>query len=222
MKKNKGLKIVILAFSVFVILIFYIIYFALEPTIMAISEVRLRSITTKALNEAVIENFSTIKYEDFITVSRDNNGNITMVQTNSVYMNKLASYTALFAQNKITSLGEQGIEVHLGTVTGIQLFSNLGPIVKIKMMPMGSVAAEFTSKFESAGINQTRHEILISIKATVRVVALNNSEVITITSVIPITETIIVGTVPSYYGSFFGNSSFTSPQSINPTQTIKP
>ena len=219
MKKNKALRVIIVSFSIFLFLVFYIINTALEPTLLAISEVRLRSLTTKALNEAVIENFDSIRYKDFISVSKDNDGNITMIQTNSVYMNKLASYTALSAQSKIASLGEQGIGLHLGTITGIQLFSSIGPVVNIKMIPMGSVTADFQSKFESAGINQTRHQILISMKATVRVVALNNSEVITITSTIPITETIIVGNVPEYYGSLYGSGQtldLTPSQSTNP------
>jgi len=219
MKRRRGIKAIIISFSVFLLLVFYIINCALEPTLLAISEVRLRSLTTKALNEAVIENFSSIRYEDFISITKDNYGNITMVQTNSVYMNKLASYTALAAQRKITSLGEQGIELHLGTITGVQLFSSIGPVVKIKMMPMGSVTAEFKSRFESAGINQTHHEIWIELKATVRVVALNNSEVITITATVPLTETIIVGNVPEYYGSLYGNG-----QTLNltPLETISP
>ncbi len=219
MRKSKEFKIVFITFFAFISLLFFIINSALEPTLIAISEVRLRSITTKALNEAVIENFSSVRYEDFISISRDNNGNITMVQTNSVYMNKLASYTALAAQEKIASLGEQGIDLHLGTITGVQLFSSWGPMIKIKMIPMGSVSAEFVSVFESAGINQTRHQISIVIKATVRVIALNNSQVFVITSKIPITETIIVGTVPNYYGSLYGNGQTLD---LTPKSTINP
>ena len=59
--------------------------------------------------------------------------------------------------------------------------------------------AEFVSSFSAAGINQTRHCILIEFRAGFRILTPFGGEDREIVSTFPVTDTVIVGTVPERY-----------------------
>ena len=65
------------------------------------------------------------------------------------------------------------------------------------MQPIGHVETKYSSEFESAGINQTRHKIYVKVKTTVRVIIPLKSNDIEVTNEVPIAETIIVGKTPN-------------------------
>ena len=87
----------------------------------------------------------------------------------------------------------------IGTViiTNKSVFYNLGPKVPVKIEPIGNVVTSYESKFESAGINQTRHKIYLNISAKVRLKLPMNNDDIDVTTQIPVSDTIIVGKIPN-------------------------
>ena len=44
----------------------------------------------------------------------------------------------------------------------------MGPKIQVRILPVSAVTAAFSTEFESAGINQSRHKIYLSLDATVR------------------------------------------------------
>lgn len=172
----------------------------IKPTVLAMSEAKARVIATKAINDGIYEKLGeSVDYEELINVLRDTNGNITMLQANTVKMNKLSSETALSIQEKIIDVGTRGISIPLGTAFGSQMLANMGPDINIKILPYGAVEADFVTEFENAGINQTRHKIYLKVTTAVRIVVPLTSEKISVTTHVPIAETIIVGNVPDSY-----------------------
>ncbi len=173
---------------------------SIRPTILSLSEARLRAIAVKAMNEAVRETIgSDISYSDLISIQKDDQGNITLVSANAVLMNNLAASTAIAAQDKILGIGEQGIDIPLGTVIGGQMLTGRGPVVEVRVEPVGSVTTDFKTEFKAAGINQTRHKIYIVLNATARILVGNTAQTVEISSQVLISETIIVGDVPQSY-----------------------
>ncbi len=173
---------------------------AVRPSILSLTEARLRAIGVKAMNEAVQETIGNgIVYTDLISIEKDNEGKITLISANTSRMNNLAAQTANCAQDKILNIGEQGIGIPIGTVIGGQLLTGRGPSIKVKVEPVGSVVTEFQTEFEDAGINQTRHKIYIVMTATVRIVVGNTSQSVEIASQVLISDTIIIGDVPQNY-----------------------
>ena len=80
---------------------------------------------------------------------------------------------------------------------------SLGPDLKIKIEPIGNVNVEVMEEFESAGINQTRHQIYLLIETTLRVIIPPVMSDVTETTTFPICDYVIVGEVPRV---FMGNS----------------
>ena len=176
---------------------------AVKPTILSISEAKLRAIAVNAMNSAVQETIGNdINYTDLINLEKDNSGQIVLVSANASMMNRLAADTAMAAQNKISGIGEQGISIPIGTIIGGQLLSGRGPSVRVKFEPVGSVTTDFMTEFEDAGINQTRHKIFLVLNAAVKIVVGNASQKVDISSQVLISETIIIGDVPQSYLRF--------------------
>ncbi len=194
-------KWIIVIVLVILIVCYLIIDSAIRPTILSLSEARLRAIGVKAMNDAVKETIgrSGVTYTDLIHIEKDNLGKISLITANTVLMNNLAVETAMAAQDKILNIGEQGISIPIGTILGGQLLTGRGPAVVIKFEPVGSVATDIMAEFEDAGINQTRHKIYLILNASVRILLGNSSQTVEISSQVLISDTIIVGEVPEGY-----------------------
>jgi sporulation protein YunB len=153
-----------------------------------------------AINSAIFEVMSMgVRYNDLITVTKDGAGKIQLIQANAVLINRLAQDTARTSELQLSKIGEQGINIPIGTLSGLTIFTGQGPSITVKVVPAGSVVCEFMSEFENAGINQTRHKIYLEVVTAVLVVLpANNLTIYTNTQVL-VAESIIVGEVPNTY-----------------------
>jgi sporulation protein YunB len=199
-RKKKYIKWIVIALLVFFVVGYLMIDSSVRPTILSLTEARLRAIGVKAMNEAVQETIcSGLISTDLINIEKDSEGNITLLSANTAMMNNLATKTANCAQDKILGIGEQGISIPIGTIVGGQLLTGRGPSINVRVTPVGSVMTEFRTNFEDAGINQTRHRIYIRLTASVRIVVGNAAQTVEISSEVLISDTIIIGDVPQNY-----------------------
>ncbi len=172
----------------------------LSQVILDMAYANAYSLAVKVINSAVADVMrSGITYEDLIKVHMNDQGQVTMLQANTVKMNDLATRTALQAQEKLQDAKSQVIHIPLGTAFGINFLAGSGPSIPVKILPVGAVSTQFVTEFESAGINQTRHKILLSAKTTMRLVIPTGAKQVEFVSSISIAESIIVGEVPDSF-----------------------
>lgn len=172
----------------------------LNPIMISMAEARGRQLAVEAINKAVREVMqSGIGYTDLVQVTQDNQGRVTMIQANTLLMNDIASRAALQVQRNLQALGNEGVELPLGSALGIGLFSGAGPRIRVNVVPVGSVATRFSTAFESAGINQTRHQISLMTNTQVRIVIPTGADTVQVEASVPVAESIIVGEVPQTY-----------------------
>ena len=69
--------------------------------------------------------------------------------------------------------------------------------ISASILPVGAVEVNVVEAFEEAGINQTRHKIFIDVKTWMKIAVPLVSSSIEVSTQIPVTETIIIGNVPS-------------------------
>ena len=77
-----------------------------------------------------------------------------------------------------------------------------GPELHLRALALGTASAEFESEFTSAGINQTKHRIVLRIDVYVSILLPGYSTVTQVTNEITVAETVIVGEVPGTYTYF--------------------
>lgn len=181
-------------FTIFI----YIFDKTVMPTVMAVADAEMRAKATEIVNRAIINEYSKqFNYDEIIRVDKDSEGNIVMLKADTLKMNKIACDVALESQKELLKLGDIGIKIPIGYITRNNILSYYGPRITIKMQPIGLVETKYSSEFESAGINQTRHKIYVKVKTTVRVIIPLKSNDIEVANEIPIAETIIVGKTPN-------------------------
>ncbi len=171
----------------------------MRPAMTALATARIKSVTAKAMNNAILESMDDeAKYANLVE-SFENGERVYMLNANTRNLNILAADCADKALEFISSMGEQGISVPLGTITGISFFSGKGPSIKVYFTPVGSVQSAFNSKFISSGINQTLYRVNLELTASVKLVMPSVSQTIEVTAQAAIAESIIVGDVPQVY-----------------------
>lgn len=158
------------------------------------------SIAVETMNQAVWDVLKGgVRYDELIITHKDEAGKVTMLSANTMLMSELATQTALTAEKRLSNSENEMIEIPLGAALGVRFLAGAGPRVKVQIVPVGSVSTRFETAFESAGINQTRHKIAMTLSTTVQLVIPSGAKRIEVESTVPIAESIIVGEVPDSF-----------------------
>lgn len=215
-KKNKKRVFFTVVILLLVVAILLFLYFQRNVTrvLIAISEATMRASTTVAVNDAVYYTLSDeMRYEDLVSIGRNEKGDIVSVSANPLKINKIARDTASISQSNLKNLSLNGIPIPLGALTGIEAFAGLGPSIHFRIIPVSSVSCGFSSTFESVGINQTKHSIYLNVIADISIVMPSKTKNFAVTTDILVGEWVIVGTVPDTFlqSDIFGNKTALSP-----------
>ncbi len=201
-RKPIKLKIGIFISIIFIIILFIILYlnYIVNPVIIEYSIAKTRSLSQKAVEEAVYQTINQgFIYDDLINITHDENGDVMYISTNSLQINLLARDLAKNSQKQLETMGNTGIDIPLGTFTGMPIFVGRGPEINIKLLPIGSISCKFSSEFLDAGINQTNHKIYLTVTTNVSIILPTANETVQTTSQLMIAESIIVGKIPDTY-----------------------
>ena len=172
----------------------------LSQTMLDMAFARAYSMAVETINRAVKEvTAQGVTYEELIDAQTDAQGRISMLRANTMRMNELAAQTALLAEEELNSVENQFVEIPLGAALGVRFLSGFGPRLEVQILPVGAVHTSFDTEFETAGINQTRHKIFLNLRATVSLIVPTGSQLVEVTSTVPIAESIIVGEVPESF-----------------------
>ena len=172
---------------------------SIRPVLEGLASARVESASARAMNEAILEVLSTDAAGELLSAQASQEGHISLLTADAGKLNLLAADCAAAAQRRIQDLGEQGVSVPLGTLSGVPLLAGLGPRLSFRFTPVGMVQSSFHSEFRSAGINQTLHRITLQLTGTVRVALPGRSYSVTVLTQAPVAENVIVGDVPEAY-----------------------
>ena len=172
----------------------------LSQTMLDMAFARAYSMAVETINRAVKQAMGQgVTYEELIDAQMDAQGRVSMLRANTMRMNELASQTAVLAERELGSAENQVVQIPLGAALGVSFLSGFGPRLEVQILPVGAVHTSFDTEFETAGINQTRHKIFLNLRATVSLIVPTGSQLVEVTSTVPIAESIIVGEVPESF-----------------------
>ena len=183
-----------------IILIFVFFSNCVNPVMIATSESKIRSLTARAVNNAVQTVISeTNAYDDLIEITTNEEGKIVLIQAKSLVANQLSKEISKVASQNLDLISSEGISIPLGTLSGISIFVGLGPQITFQVMAISTIQSSFYSEFTSAGINQTNHRIYINLKTTVNLILPTATRTVVVNTYILICEAILIGDIPSTY-----------------------
>ncbi len=196
-KKNKGIKA--LFFALF-LLIFFTLYSFSNKMLIEIGvstySGMLSSASYYALSKALEPNFN---FGNYFQIEKNNNGDVTMILTNSYEFNLLSNKIVDGVTEYFNDKLSEGVDVPIGVFTGIGLISGFGKKVKMPLITVSSIRCDILSTFSEAGINQTKHSLIINIIPEVFVVTRFSTKDLKDQISVLVYENIIVGKIPNTY-----------------------
>lgn len=171
-----------------------------EP-IRTLAQTQITNATSDLINDAIDQQIDAgdIHYDRIVYFEKDLNGRITALKTNMTEINRLKTSTLNIINDEILALDTSDIGIPLGSLFISELFSGQGPIIPVEIISIRNSDAYFTSNFTQAGINQTLHQLSMSVLVDVAVLVLGETAIFTVTSEVVVAETIIVGDVPDTF-----------------------
>lgn len=132
--------------------------------------------------------------EPFITIERDGDGQIAMVQADPERLNRLRA--GVLERLAESLRGRARVHVPAGSLTGIGLLNGRGFPVPISLGIEGSAVAEFSTELISAGVNQTCHRLVLTVRAQAFSQSRRFETAVEAESSTVLAETLVVGEVP--------------------------
>lgn len=178
-----------------------ILRYRMVPMVRELAKTRVSNEASTAINRAVIRQIEegNIAYDRIIYLEKDVQGTISAIKTNMAEVNRLKTEILEAVDEEILEISVSEIGLPMGNVFLPELFSGKGPLFPVRVMSVSTSDASFYSDFSEAGINQTLHQLLISVSATMTVLTPLGTQNVTTDAQIIVAETVIVGAVPQTY-----------------------
>lgn len=203
-KKIKGktkLRIALLVILSFIILCIFYYFKVVCPIVIRLSEEKIRSVATTAISETVGDVMSNenLTYNDLVHITYSSTNNIELIEVDTVEVNIVIRQITKGVQSKFDTLGKEGINIALGTFTGIPFLYGIGPDISVKLVPVGTINTKVTSNFISSGINQTLHRLYFTVAGTIGMILPAQTQNFVTELEVLICESVIVGEIPDVY-----------------------
>mgnify|MGYP002799709729 FL=1 len=140
-----------------------------------------------------------ISYNNLVNITYSSENKVELIEIDTVQINIIIREITKRVQEEFNTLGEEGLNISLGTFTGIPFFFGLGPDISVKLVPVGTVNTKVSSVFNEAGINQTLHRLYFVVQSNIGMVLPALTQNFTTELEVLLCENIIVGEIPNVY-----------------------
>jgi len=192
--------------AIVVILVFILIWTdnMVGPMVSEYARSQVHKLASQIINDAVSDYVSShgIQYSDLIRFEKDSDGNIAAMIPDMSQINALKSSIIRTVNAKLTDMQTTVIRIPLGSALDGELLSGRGPRIPIRLAPYGSADISMLYPFTSAGINQTRYQIIMNVTVDIGVLLPGSTAKEPVSVQICVAETVIVGRVPDSYTHF--------------------
>lgn len=183
------------------VLAFVICVISVKPFVFTYAKSEAETIVLNAANEAVLNvlDKNNIKYSDISIISRDDNGAITGIEINIEKVNLLKSSLSNEISRIVSTKNKYDLNIPIGSLFGNEYTTGYGPKIKFKMQLTETAILDFESHFESAGINNVLHQIIIKIDVTASILMMGCTDSFSVSTTALAAQTVISGEVPDSF-----------------------
>lgn len=176
------------------------IRFVVTPVVKTVAEEKVRALTVSTVNAAVTSVLEAEpSFVDMVEYGHDANGDLNSIKINATRVNAVMQRSVQKTQNGLSDMISSGVNIPVGSVSGITFLSGKGPNLNVAVIPVGSVDARLRSEFSEIGINQTIHKIYLSLDSTIKIIIPGAGNTIKSSSEVLLVESVIIGKVPDTY-----------------------
>ncbi len=95
------------------VITFYMVFKAIVPIMDAVCKDAAKAKATMVSNDVATDVMKKYTYDDFVSIYKDNQGNVTMLQSNVVTINEITSSVAMKIQSNLLEDDESKVNVKL-------------------------------------------------------------------------------------------------------------
>ncbi len=200
-RRRAGIGLALLGAGALVIALFTTV--TLPPTVTELALATATDDITIIVNDVVSEILEggELDYEKLVTLERNGQGAVTALIANSANINALRARVTNAVVERFADTDLTRISIPLGNLIGGTLLSGKGPRLKLDILSVTNVVTSFRNEFTSAGINQTRHRIILDVDVSLEVLMGPDSGTDSVLTEVIVAETVIVGSVPDAYAA---------------------
>lgn len=171
----------------------------IEPTLIEFTKSHAYTLAMRCTEDAIRQNLEQVTYDSVVNEVFDENGNMVGLRTNTKVLNSVSNSIAIDIENNISKVESGKLKIPIGLFFNMGILSGAGFKLHIKTAPLGDTKIDCISQFDTVGINQTRHRIILKIKTYFTIIApiyLKNQYY---EKEIVLAETILNGDIPETY-----------------------
>ena len=207
--EKKLLKRKLRQLIIFLLVAAAVIYFfqtaedTVKPALNSTAEIKIKTIIKDLVLESVDDVTSSADggASDIIFTSQDSDGKVSLVTLNTNLLNQIGTEISENVNKGVSEGKEHIMTINLGTILGSRILSQILPNIQFKVVPLGVSNVNYSTEFESAGINQTKYKVYINIDTEARLKVPFMTERIETQNTVLIAEAVIVGDVPDTYAN---------------------
>ncbi len=197
-------KLRFVSFFVACTLVFFNLFFLILTRFKPVFEEKAaHAAKTKAIdiiNKATDDVFFDISSPELVIIDKDQEGSITSVSADTIEINRLKTKLSKCIQNYAEKAEDSKVYIPIGSLTNFEVLQGFGYRIPVNISTDGFAKIDFDDEFVSCGINQVKHKIFMTVSVRVSVVSAVFARTETVVAEVPVAETVITGTVPTYYG----------------------
>jgi len=160
-----------------------------------------KDLISQVINRSILDEIAAADpyYQSIVSVQHDSADRVIAIQTDPLKINQLKSSVIRRISNQLQDATVSNIQIPVGTLTGKRLLLGKGPGISIRLVPVGAATATVSSQFETSGINQTIHRIVLQVDIGVTLIMPGFTGYCENQSQMVLAETVVVGEVPETY-----------------------
>ena len=176
----------------------------IRPMVTRLAESRATNRVNRIVAEAVSDAVASgqVDCSRLITFEKDSGGKVTALRSNMPEFNRLQTLISDAVLERLSEMSPVDLSIPLGTLTGSNLLAGRGPYIHVRTQSVGTATAKLRNALTAAGINQTKHQVLLDVEVYVTVLLPGFATSVQVNNELCVAETVIVGEVPGTYTYF--------------------
>ncbi len=190
--------LILLAFILSLILIAFV---RSRKLILLTAENEAETIMLRAVDSATVEvlNSEDFSYDKLAVVSRNQEGTILGIEINSSKADILKSKLAQKITEILNEKSRFTVSIPFGNFFNNEYLTGFGPDLNFKIQMANTASLNFKSAFEESGINNTLHQIIITVDIPANIIITGGSDTFSVKTNVLAAQTVIVGQTPDSF-----------------------
>ena len=190
--------LILLAFIISLVLIAFV---RSRKLILLTAKSEAETIMLRAADSATVEvlNSEDFSYDKLAVVSKNQEGTILGIEINSSRADILKSKLAQKITEILNEKSRFTVSIPFGNFFNNEYLTGFGPDLNFKIQMANTASLNFKSAFEESGMNNTLHQIIITVDIPANIIITGGSDTFSVKTNVLAAQTVIVGQTPDSF-----------------------